>query len=154
MYLNIKNVKEATTKLEETEQNLNRVEDIVFDLETRVEPLREEAAIADEYLSLKEEMKKSDITVTVYDIQSLNKDFKQLETDIEHFQAQKNQKTSELDGLTFKLNDKKKNRDQISFKIQESNKSLVEATESLERYTGQLEVLKKDKKIVMLQMKD
>lgn len=141
-----KRKKEATTKLEETEQNLNRVEDIVFDLEARVEPLREEAAIAEEYLSLKEEMKKSDITVTVYDIQSLNKDFKQLETDIEHFQAQKNQKTSELDGLTFKLNDKKKNRDQISFKIQESNKSLVEATESLERYTGQLEVLKERQK--------
>ncbi|WP_301419908.1 chromosome segregation protein SMC [Mammaliicoccus lentus] len=141
-----KRKKEATTKLEETEQNLNRVEDIVFDLEARVEPLREEAAIAEEYLSLKEEMKKSDITVTVYDIQSLNKDFKQLETDIEHFQAQKNQKTSELDELTFKLNDKKKNRDQISFKIQESNKALVEATESLERYTGQLEVLKERQK--------
>lgn len=141
-----KRKKEATTKLEETEQNLNRVEDIVFDLEARVEPLREEAAIAEEYLSLKEEMKKSDITVTVYDIQSLNKDFKQLETDIEHFQAQKDQKTSELDGLTYKLNDKKKNRDQISFKIQESNKALVEATESLERYTGQLEVLKERQK--------
>lgn len=141
-----KRKKEATTKLEETEQNLNRVEDIVFDLEARVEPLREEAAVAEEYLSLKEEMKKSDITVTVYDIQSLNKDFKQLETDIEHFQGQKDQKTSELDGLTFKLNDKKKNRDQISFKIQESNKALVEATESLERYTGQLEVLKERQK--------
>src|SRR5699024_12417557 len=41
-----KRKKEATTKLEETEKNLNRVEDIVYDLEARVEPLREEAAIA------------------------------------------------------------------------------------------------------------
>ncbi|PTJ67581.1 chromosome segregation SMC family protein, partial [Mammaliicoccus sciuri] len=62
-----KRKKEATQKLDETEQNLNRVEDIVFDLEARVEPLREEAAIAEEYIALKEEMKKSDITVTVYD---------------------------------------------------------------------------------------
>nr|WP_263313522.1 chromosome segregation protein SMC [Mammaliicoccus sp. Marseille-Q6498] len=141
-----KRKKEATSKLDETEQNLNRVEDIVFDLEARVEPLREEAAVAEEYLSLKEEMKKSDITVTVYDIESLNKDFKQLEADIEHFQNQKDEKTNDLNRMTFELNDKKKSRDNISYQIQESNKSLVEATESLERFTGQLEVLKERQK--------
>lgn len=141
-----KRKKEATHKLEQTEQNLNRVEDIVFDLEARVEPLREEAAIAEEYIALKEEMKKSDITVTVYDIESLNEDFKQLEKDIEHFQNQKDQKTNELDAMTFELSEKKKSRDNVSYQIQESNKSLVEATESLERYTGQLEVLKERQK--------
>ncbi|WP_323702600.1 chromosome segregation protein SMC [Mammaliicoccus sp. Dog046] len=141
-----KRKKEATHKLDETEQNLNRVEDIVFDLEARVEPLREEAAIAEEYITLKEEMKKSDITVTVYDINSLNKDFKQLEADIKHFQEQKDQKTKELDSQTQSLNEKKKMRDHVSSQIQESNKSLVEATESLERFTGQLEVLKERQK--------
>lgn len=141
-----KRKKEATHKLDETEQNLNRVEDIVFDLEARVEPLREEAAIAEEYITLKEEMKKSDITVTVYDINSLNKDFKQLEADIKHFQEQKNQKSKELDSQTQLLNEKKKMRDHVSSQIQESNKSLVEATESLERFTGQLEVLKERQK--------
>ncbi|WP_305751662.1 chromosome segregation protein SMC [Mammaliicoccus sciuri] len=141
-----KRKKEATQKLDETEQNLNRVEDIVFDLEARVEPLREEAAIAEEYIALKEEMKKSDITVTVYDIESLNKDFKKLEQEIEHFQYQKEQKTNELDAVTFELNEKKKWRDQISNQIQNDNKALVEATESLERFTGQLEVLKERQK--------
>ncbi|QDR64360.1 chromosome segregation protein SMC [Mammaliicoccus sciuri] len=141
-----KRKKEATQKLDETEQNLNRVEDIVFDLEARVEPLREEAAIAEEYIALKEEMKKSDITVTVYDIESLNKDFKKLEQEIEHFQYQKEQKTNELDAMTFELNEKKKLRDQISYQIQNDNKALVEATESLERFTGQLEVLKERQK--------
>lgn len=141
-----KRKKEATQKLDETEQNLNRVEDIVFDLEVRVEPLREEAAIAEEYIALKEEMKKSDITVTVYDIESLNKDFKKLEQEIEHFQYQKEQKTNELDAMTFELNEKKKSRDQISNQIQNDNKALVEATETLERFTGQLEVLKERQK--------
>ncbi|MFP4879204.1 chromosome segregation protein SMC [Mammaliicoccus sciuri] len=141
-----KRKKEATQKLDETEQNLNRVEDIVFDLEARVEPLREEAAISEEYIALKEEMKKSDITVTVYDIESLNKDFKKLEQEIEHFQYQKEQKTNELDAMTFELNEKKKSRDQISNQIQNDNKALVEATESLERFTGQLEVLKERQK--------
>lgn len=141
-----KRKKEATQKLDETEQNLNRVEDIVFDLEARVEPLREEASIAEEYISLKEEMKKSDITVTVYDIESLNKDFKQLESDIQHFQNQKDDKVNDLENMTSSLNEKKKTRDHISIKIQESNQSLVESTESLERYTGQLEVLKERQK--------
>ncbi|WRN67514.1 hypothetical protein UM538_11160 [Staphylococcus aureus] len=50
MYLNIKNVKlNQLNKLDQTEDNLTRVEDILYDLEGRVEPLKEEAAIAKEY---------------------------------------------------------------------------------------------------------
>ena len=39
---------ESINKLDHTEDNLTRVEDILYDLEGRVEPLKEEAAIAKE----------------------------------------------------------------------------------------------------------
>ncbi|MEJ7420215.1 hypothetical protein WL546_13275, partial [Staphylococcus warneri] len=58
---------ESVQKLDQTEDNLTRVEDILYDLEGRVEPLKEEAAIAKEYLQLTKEMKESDVIVTVYD---------------------------------------------------------------------------------------
>ena len=40
-YLNIKRKAESIQKLDHTEDNLNRVEDILYDLEGRVEPLKE-----------------------------------------------------------------------------------------------------------------
>ena len=49
---------ESVQKLDQTEDNLSRVEDILYDLEGRVEPLKEEAAIAKEYKQLSSEMKK------------------------------------------------------------------------------------------------
>ena len=55
----------SVQKLDQTEDNLSRVEDILYDLEGRVEPLREEAAIAKEYKHLSKEMEKSDVLVTV-----------------------------------------------------------------------------------------
>ena len=52
VYLNIKRKAESLNKLDQTEDNLTRVEDILYDLEGRVEPLKEEAAIAKEYKTL------------------------------------------------------------------------------------------------------
>ena len=54
---------ESLNKLDQTEDNLTRVEDILYDLEGRVEPLKEEAAIAKEYKTLSHQMKHSDIVV-------------------------------------------------------------------------------------------
>ncbi|PWZ50457.1 chromosome segregation protein SMC, partial [Staphylococcus pseudintermedius] len=69
--LKYKKRKEASLeKLSHTEDNLTRVEDILYDLEGRVEPLKEEAAIAKEYLQLSDILKESDIRVTVHDIVS------------------------------------------------------------------------------------
>ena len=55
------------------------MEDILYDLEGRVEPLKEEAAIAKEYLQLTKEMKESDVIVTVYDIDTYTEDNEQLD---------------------------------------------------------------------------
>lgn len=40
VYLNIKRKAESLNKLDQTEDNLTRVEDILYDLEGRVEPLK------------------------------------------------------------------------------------------------------------------
>ena len=54
---------DAQRRLENTTQNLNRVEDILSELEERVEPLKEQSETAREYLSLREELKGLDINV-------------------------------------------------------------------------------------------
>ncbi len=47
--------REAWRRLEETRENLVRVQDLVFELETQLEPLREQAEITRQYRALKEQ---------------------------------------------------------------------------------------------------
>ena len=54
---------DAQRRMENTRQNLTRVEDILSELETRVEPLREQSETAREYLALRDELKLLDINV-------------------------------------------------------------------------------------------
>lgn len=54
---------DAQRRMENTRQNLTRVEDILSELETRVEPLKEQSETAREYLALRDELKVLDINV-------------------------------------------------------------------------------------------
>ncbi len=54
---------EAERRMENTRQNLDRVEDILTELEDRVEPLREQSEQAREYLQLRDEQKRLDLNV-------------------------------------------------------------------------------------------
>ncbi len=54
---------DAQRRLENTTQNLNRVEDILSELEERVEPLKTQSEAAREYLSLRDELKGLDLNV-------------------------------------------------------------------------------------------
>ena len=47
---------EAQKRMENTRDNLSRVEDIIAELEGRVEPLRQQSEPAREYLQLREEL--------------------------------------------------------------------------------------------------
>ena len=86
--LKYKRKAESLQKLDHTEDNLTRVEDILYDLEGRVEPLKAEASIAKEYLKLSEEMKQSDVIVTVNDIDQYSEDNRQLDQKLNDLKSQ------------------------------------------------------------------
>ncbi len=52
---------DAERRIANTEQNLSRVEDIIAELEGRIEPLREQSESAREFLALREELKALDL---------------------------------------------------------------------------------------------
>src|SRR5699024_8612161 len=58
-------------KLFETEDNLNRVQDIIYELENQLEPLAHQSAQAKEYLQLKEQFVALDTGITVEEIDKL-----------------------------------------------------------------------------------
>ena len=54
---------DAQKRIQRTQENLNRVEDILAELEDRVEPLKKQSEQAREYLSLRDELKGLDLNV-------------------------------------------------------------------------------------------
>ena len=64
--------KKAEAKLVETQDNLNRVNDILHELESQVEPLKIQASMAKDYLEKKEELEQIEVALTVYDIEDLH----------------------------------------------------------------------------------
>lgn len=136
----------SVQKLDQTEDNLTRVEDILFDLEGRVEPLREEAAIAKEYKHLSSEMEKSDVLVTVYDIGQYNQNIYELDENLNRLKSQQASKDAEKAQHTQSLNQYKSERQQLDEKIESLNFKLVKATEQVEKFAGQLNVLEERKK--------
>ena len=80
-----KRKKESVNKLERTTHNLERVEDIVNELEKQVGPLRRQKEKAERYLSFKEELEDIEIAVLVkmikdhsIQLQKLNRDVDEL----------------------------------------------------------------------------
>lgn len=136
----------SVQKLDQTEDNLNRVEDILYDLEGRVEPLREEAAIAKEYKHLTKEMEQSDVIVTVHDIESYNQNINELDTILNQLKSKQEAKEAEKSQHARTIEKNKGERYRLDEVIESLNQRLVDATEAVEKYNGQLNVLEERQK--------
>ena len=67
-----KRKEEALRKLDKTNDALDRVEDIIKELEVQVVPLKEQSEKAREYKTLKEELENLEIALIAYDIYNLS----------------------------------------------------------------------------------
>ena len=74
---------DAQRRMDNTTQNLNRVEDILHDLEERVEPLKAQSEAAREYLSLRDELKVLDLNVFLMRTERYEARIKELKASVE-----------------------------------------------------------------------
>lgn len=134
--------KEATRKLESTSDNLNRVQDIIFEIEDQVEPLRKQADQAQKYLLLKQECSDSEISVLAYDIKTLNDQLAR---------SKKERKNVEFEQVSIqtKILTDERRRDELKQQKQGKEESLeqlqtdlVDTSECIQRLQGQRDVLR------------
>ena len=67
---------EAIRKLERTNLNLNRINDIILELETNLNPLKKQSEEAAIYLDTKDKLKEVEVALMAKDIESLNYEYK------------------------------------------------------------------------------
>lgn len=133
---------ETEQKLEDTMNNLSRVHDIIFDLKDRVEPLKIEASIAEEYIALSEEMKDADIQVTVHDIKESNAEYERLQQEIQSFDEQLKYRKDKSARISNKLDAHKSERNKQQKLLETYKSDLLHITERIERNIGLLNVNK------------
>ncbi len=70
---------EAEKKLERTNENLTRVNDIMIELEGQLEPLKNQSEKAKKYLILRDELKEIEVNASVVSIEKLKTDLQNIE---------------------------------------------------------------------------
>ena len=135
-----KNKETAEKRLTTTMENLNRVNDIISELEKQIEPLEEQSAIAQDYLEQKKQFDVLDRTQTVrhYDeyygkLTKLGAKLKQAEEMVKDYQRQAGHDRQQLDNL-------KQKRQQLNATKDRLQAIILNQTEAIAKYENQQSV--------------
>jgi chromosome segregation protein len=128
--------KKAEYKLAETQENLNRVEDIIHEIEQQKGPLGEQAEKAKNYMKLKEELKQEEISLLITEIEKLHNEWKKL---LDSINEKKNEEIKMKTLIQQKESEIEKQRlqmDHLDKDIENKQDELLRTSELLEKYEG------------------
>ncbi|MBQ9318904.1 MAG: chromosome segregation protein SMC [Bacilli bacterium] len=141
-----KRKEEALRKLERTNANMDRVNDIIKELEVQVEPLKEQKRIALEYIDLEDQLKRLEIALIVDDINKINVTYKQNKQKIEEL-------TNEITGISTnnssneaKIENYKRDITSCQMKISQLQKFLLDSTANVEKINSRKQIVLERKK--------
>ena len=137
---------EALKKLDRTNSNINRVNDIISELKINLEPLRKQSQDAKKYLELKEELKEIDISLITYDITNLNNKLQKTKTNIDTLNDELVSLSSNTSSYDIDILTKKDKIKEIEDNIFEKQKLLIELTKNIEKIDANIKVLKERQK--------
>jgi len=138
--------KKAEYKLAETQENLNRVNDILHELEEQIEPLQIQASIAKDYLEKKAELEHSEVAVTVYEIEELHGKWNSLKKQMEVHSENEMNMSSVIQQKEGKIEQIRTDVSQLDESINELQQVLLRTSEELEKIEGRKQVLIERKK--------
>ena len=141
-----KRKEEAIRKLERTNNNLDRVDDIIGELEVQVEPLKEQSKKALEYLENKEKLENVEVALIAYEIEEMNYQYEMVKKNIEELNTKilnLNVKSNN-DDTTFI--ESKNNLTKLNEELGVLNNTLLELTKKEEKLNGEMNILKERSK--------
>ena len=133
---------DALRKLDKTNENMNRINDIIAELESQVEPLKEQASKAEEYNNAKEELGSIEISLVTHDITEYNKEYKLKSAKIETL-------NNELINLKTKTSSSDATSERQKLELSKLNSEINDYQEKLLEMTKKVEQANSHKQIVL-----
>lgn len=133
--------KKAEYKLAETQENLNRVEDITHEIEKQLEPLQQQASTAKEYIAKKDSLKTIEIALLNAEIEQLHEQWSNYLEEI------KQDKDNEI-AFTTSIQQKEASLERERQDMQQLDQSIEVLQEKLLAHTQELENLEGNKKLM------
>lgn len=130
--------REAERKLQDTEDNLVRVQDIVNELEERVGPLGEQAEKAKQYRIDKQELDQLELSLDVHDITRNRVQEKQLQEKKEQLEDQMAQEAANLSGQEAELAQLRLDAQQTETQLGQQQQAFYDLQNQLERRNNQI----------------
>lgn len=128
--------KKAEFKLIETDDNLNRVLDILHELDGRMEPLQIQSSLASDYLRMSEELKGIEIAVIAHDLRSYVQENATLHSKLQAMEETKKALLEQINTMETSIQKDRKTMSQIDDKLDSEQSALVETSSELERLEG------------------
>lgn len=135
-----KRKEESLRKLDKTKDNLASINLVINELETTINPLKEQAEVAKKYVELKEELKYNEISLTTKDITDINKEYKE-------YKEKEEELTKKLDKLQKNTNNDKVEKlklDIVKIEDEINNKNKIELD-----LTEEISLLNSEKRITI-----
>ncbi|ANE47511.1 chromosome segregation protein SMC [Paenibacillus swuensis] len=141
--------KDAGRKLEDTEQNLLRIHDLVSELEDQIEPLREQSSKAVQFKQLKEELKTSEISMYVHQIEQIHESWAEANERLNILQTEQLELSTVVSKHDAHLEQHRSETRRLELELDELQTSLLSISAELEKSEGQGEVLKERSKYLV-----
>lgn len=148
-----KRKEEAIRKLDRTDNNLDRVNDIINELEVQLEPLKEQSTKAKEYLENKKLLENIEVALIAYEIENLNNEYQESKKKIETLHSEIVSLSTNSSGSDAKVDNEKVNLLKLEKEINEYNQKLLTLTRQEEKLNGEKNILKERSKYDASEMK-
>ena len=138
---------EAIKKLERTNSNICRVNDIILELENNIVPLERQSRDAKKYLEYKEELTDLEISLMARDIQLFGHQAKELKVRIDSLKDELVSLSSNHSSYDIELLSKKDKIKEIELEINNNQNTLLEITKSIEKIDADIRLFKERQKL-------
>ena len=136
---------ESEKKLEQTRLNILRINDIISEIETNIDPLKEQSEKANKYLNLREELKNKEIGLFLFHIEKFKAQIEEAIANIDILETQRVKEDIHIKNLQDEKESLKERIEKIINDIEEIQKRTLEGKQKKEQYSGEIAVLNQRK---------
>ncbi|HPX00125.1 MAG TPA: AAA family ATPase, partial [Sedimentibacter sp.] len=141
---------ESEKKLEKTKNNLERAEDIIYELKERIEPLREQSTRALKFIEIQDNLKKYELNYLVHEYEKRSSQLNALKNQRDRSLEEKLKLQKRRDYYTEIIESQKEKINELQNKVNESEELRESKNKILENYNS-LSQVHREKKLLYAQ---